>query len=150
MTRVSKLDITLGGLHSTIAGIVKDWRPGALKNEGAYSTALAAVLRGALPEDIRIEREYRHEGTTSDVGVLSKGFLSDNSVLIELKLNLRRKTAYDRLVGQIEGLRPAKNKVLIVLVGETDPGLLGRLNEHLGRYNEILNSGAIRIVTVPS
>lgn len=31
------------------------------------------------------------------------------------------------MVGQIEGLDPRRNKVLVVLIGETDRDLLGRL-----------------------
>jgi len=44
-----------------------------------------------------------------------------------VKVNLKKKTEFDRLVGQIEGLDPRRNKVLVVLIGETDRDLLGRL-----------------------
>jgi hypothetical protein len=87
-----------------------------------------------LPEDARIEREYRHDGTTTDVGVIYKGIVSEDRVFFELKRNLKRKTDYDRLIGQIEGLKPRQNKVFVVLVGDTDDALLGRLREHVKNY----------------
>ena len=111
-------------------------------------------LRAALPEDTRIEREYRHAGTTTDVGVIYKGmgFLSNEAlVCFELKRNLKKKTDYDRLVGQIEGLRPKKNNVFVVLVGDTDEALVGRLREHCKPYTDgglLESSGAMRLLVV--
>jgi hypothetical protein len=53
--------------------------------------------------------------------------LDSDELAFELKVNLKKKTDFDRLVGQIEGLEPRKNKVLVVLIGDTDPMYLGRL-----------------------
>jgi hypothetical protein len=57
-------------------------------------------------------------------------------VLIELKRNLQKKSDYDRLVGQIEGLKPKKNSIVVALVGDTDPALLGRLQDQFRTYLE--------------
>jgi tRNA threonylcarbamoyladenosine modification (KEOPS) complex Cgi121 subunit len=50
-------------------------------------------------------------------------------------------------VGQIEGLKPGKNSIILVLVGETDPALLGRLQD---QFEDELDedSDALRIVVV--
>lgn len=55
-------------------------------------------------------------------------------MLFELKRNLTRKNEFDRLVGQIEGLDPRENTVFVVLFGERDPALVGRLL--VGRLKE--------------
>ena len=153
MTRVSKTTVGLNGLMSTLEDLVKEWKPKPMATETAYSNALAAHLRGALPEDARVEREYRHAGTTTDVGVIYKGlgFLSSEAlVFFELKRNLKKKTDYDRLVGQIEGLRPKTSKIFVVLVGDTDDALLGRLREHCKPYTAsgFLDSCAMRVLVV--
>src|SRR6185295_14837282 len=149
--KVNKASIGFNGLVSTLEELVKGWKPEPMATETGYSNALAAYLRAALPEDTRVEREYRHDGTTTDVGVIYKGILNDGEVFFELKRNLRKKTDYDRLVGQIEGLQPRKNKIFVVLVGETDPALVGRLREHCKAYTDggfLGSSRSMRLLVV--
>ncbi len=133
-TRVGKAIVGLNGLMTTLESLLKSWHPEAMPSEAGYSDALATYLRMSLPEDTRVEREYRHGGTTTDVGVLYTGIISNDQVFFELKRNLKKKTDYDRLVGQVEGLKPRKNKLIVVLVGDTDDALLGRLREHCKEY----------------
>ena len=64
-----------------------------------------------------------------DLYVAWKGIIQKDDLAFELKKDLKKKTDFDRLVGQIEGLDPRSNKILVVLIGETDEGLLGRLKE---------------------
>ena len=74
MGRLLKSEIGWKGLVPSIDAVLKSWHPPALKTELAYSDALADHLRAELPEDARVEREYRHEGTTCDLCVLYKAF----------------------------------------------------------------------------
>ena len=134
-------------LFGAVEQELSKWHPPALKTESAYSEALADYLRHALPKDVRVEREYRHEGTTADLCVLLNGLLSNDKLLFEVKRSLRKKADYDRLIGQIEGLKPRQNSILIVLVGDTDPALLGRLREHCEPYASTW-SGVLKIVVV--
>jgi hypothetical protein len=145
--RISRVWNAPVGLADAVEQLLSTWQPRTLKTESAYSAALADYLREALPQDVRVEREYRHEGTTADLCVLRSGFLADDRLLFEVKRSLRKKADYDRLVGQIEGLKPKKNTIFIVLVGETDPALLGRLRDHCKDYLESW-SGVLRIVVV--
>lgn len=92
----------------------------------------------SVPDDARVEKEYRHRGTTMDIYVTWKGILQSDGLTFELKKDLTKKTDFDRLVGQIEGLDPVKNKVIVVLVGKTDKALLGRLRE---KYAKVLQAG---------
>ena len=142
MARITKLGISSNGLLNSIENIISKWNPPALKNELAYSNDLAEFLRSALPEDARIEREYRHQGTTADLWVSYKGLMLNSEVFFEVKRNLKKKSDYDRLVGQIQGLKPDKNNVIVVLVGETDIKFLDRLKEQFAKYLENSWDGA--------
>jgi hypothetical protein len=113
----------------TILKLVQEWQPGTLGTELKYRDSLAALLREKLGEAAKIEKEYRHSGTTIDIYVKQQGFFSSSEVFIELKRNLLHKSDLDRLVGQIESLQPGRNTIIIVLCGETNPALVGRLKE---------------------
>src|SRR4051794_26764216 len=104
MERLSKAQIGWDGLLQSVGNVLKNWEPKPSKREIDCSDELAKFLRTVLPEDSRVEREYRHEGTTCDVCVKYLGIFSNDEVFIEVKRNLARKADYDRLVGQIEGL----------------------------------------------
>lgn len=103
-----------------------------------YRDALFDYLRHALPEDVKIEKEYRHGGTTCDLYLCCKegfSFSSDTEVFFEMKHNLTKKDQWDRLVGQIQGLNPQRRNIVVVLTGERNPALVGRLRE---QYAELL------------
>ena len=119
------------GLLVTLQKTLRDWTPSAQENEPAYSDALASYLRARLPEDARVEREYRHEGTTVDLHIA----FDSTEVYVEVKLQLQRKSDYDRLVGQIVQLRPERNTVMIVLIGDTNVQFLGRLRAYCRQYH---------------
>jgi hypothetical protein len=110
---------------------LKDWHPSSLRNELAYSNALADHLRAVLPNDAQVDREYRHEGTTCDIRIAYK---VEDEVFLEMKWQFRKKAECDRLIGQVEGLKPKKNKIIIVLIGDTNLSLLGRLKAHFNSY----------------
>lgn len=127
MKKIDKLEVTWSGLLKVISTVVSDWKPPRLKGEISYRNDLLGMLREVLPSDVMLEKEYRHRGTTIDIWLKWQGVLQTDELAFELKVNLKKKTEFDRLVGQIEGLDPYRNKVLVVLIGETDPDLLGRL-----------------------
>jgi hypothetical protein len=136
MTKLTKGTVAFHGLIPSLAGAIQAWQPQPLESEVQYRDSLVAFLRETVPDDCRVEREYRHAGTTADVYVSWNGMLSRTEVFLELKLNLKRKAAYDRLVGQVEALDPGKRKVIVVLIGASDAGLVGRLREQYARSIE--------------
>jgi hypothetical protein len=109
---------------TVIADIIKEWKPAALPRELQYRDSLDTFLRSRRTT-ARVEKEYRHLGTTIDIYVKE----ADTEIFIELKRNLLRKTEFDRLVGQIESLQPAQHSVIVVLCGETKASFIGRLKE---------------------
>jgi len=154
---VSGEKINLGffgeSLREGLLRTLKDWRPPTMKTELEYRNALFERLRNALPESAKIEKEYRHGGTTIDLYVRCKeGFLaSDTEVFFELKRNLTKKNEFDRLVGQIEGLDPRENTVFVVLFGERDPALVGRLKERYAEFleGELWSEPSMTLIEVP-
>lgn len=117
--------------------LAKQWKPQALPTELKYRDSLIVHLREQL-RDAKIEPEYRHLGTTTDIYVKQPGFFGSSEVFVELKRNLLQKAQYDRLVGQIESLEPKKTPIIVVLCGETNPALLTRLRERYVKPPEVL------------
>lgn len=130
MAKLDRDTVAFHGLLDALFIFVKAWRPGALPSERAYRDALFELLHAAKPDGCRVEREYRHEGTTADLYVHWVGYLFNAEVYFELKRDLRSKSECDRLVGQLEGLKPDKHKILVVLCGKTDTALLDRVKQH--------------------
>jgi len=139
----------MSALESVIKS-VKEWQPKPLPNELKYRDSLIAHLRVKLPKE-KIEPEYRHLGTTTDIYVKQDSFFSSSEVFVELKRNLQSKAQLDRLVGQVESLEPKKNAVLIILCGETNPALLTRLKERYVRTSSahlVSGEGQFHIIAV--
>jgi len=149
MAQLEKVAVGWRGLLPSLTEFVEQWQPPSLKGETKYRDHLLTTLRAAIPEDAKVEKEYRHRGTTIDVWLKWTGIFSSDEVAFELKVNLKRKTDYDRLVGQLEGMEPAKYKTIVVLIGDTDPSLLGRLKERYGKYIQNGFENTMSIVCVP-
>jgi len=131
---IRKLAVTWEGLLTVLFKLTSKWQPPRLKNEAAYRDHLLELIRSSVPSDTKVEKEYRHHGTTIDIWVRWTGLLFSGELALELKVNLRKKAEFDRLVGQIESLNPEANAVLVVLIGETDRSLLGRLQDKYSRF----------------
>lgn len=55
--------------------------------------------------------------------------ISQTEVFVELKLNLKGKGEFDRLLGQITEVNPRKRRVLVVLCGDIKTEWYNRLRE---------------------
>ena len=127
------LGVEWRGLFAEVLGVMKDWAPTTLPTERDYQGSLVSYLREKFP-GARVDPEYRHNGTTADLMLSWSGiFTGTHRVYFELKRNLTRKAEFDRLVGQIEDLKPSDNSVVVVLCGQCDPQYVERLRE---RYAE--------------
>jgi hypothetical protein len=124
---LTKVEVAFRGFLPSFLEIIKAWQPGELSGELKYRDSLLRFIRDAVPSDCRVEKEYRHDGTTTDIFIAWTGLLFKDKIFIEIKRNMNKKAILDRLVGQIESLHPGRNVIVIVFVGETDQGLLARL-----------------------
>jgi hypothetical protein len=143
-----KVEVSENEIVPLLATLLGDWHPAALRKELAYSNALASHLRAVLPDHVQVDREYRHEGTTCDIRIANR---ADDEVFLELKWQLRKKAECDRLIGQVEGLKPRKNKIIVVLVGTTNETLLGRLKAHFNSHLVDQQAGKekFKVICVP-
>lgn len=147
--KLEKMAVSWHGLLPCLTKFVEQWQPPALRGETKYRDHLLETLRASVPGDAKVEKEYRHRGTTIDVWLKWPGLLLTDEIAFELKVNLKKKADYDRLVGQIEGMEPAKNKTIVVLIGDTDQGLFGRLKERYSKYIHNDLGPTMAIVCVP-
>lgn len=148
MGTIGKGTVAMNGLLPSLEDVLKEWHPEEMKRETQYRDALLKNLRESVPDDCRVEREYRHEGTTADLYLSWKGILQSDEVFFEIKRNLKRKSDYDRLVGQIEGLNPKERNVVVVLVGEVEMALVGRLRERYKRFTDDYDDQSMLIVQI--
>lgn len=135
MALLNKANVVWFGLLPKVAQIIRhDWQPGKLSSESDYRDSLVAFLRKSAP-DAHVETEYRHAGTTTDVYLKWHGIFSSGEVFIELKLNLQQKDEYDRLIGQIVQINPAKHNLIVLLIGEHNENFVARLQERYRMYD---------------
>jgi len=147
MKKLTKVDVAINGLLAGLVKLVKQWEAGTLGSETEYRDSLLKFIRSSVPEDCRVEREYRHGGTTADLFISWKGLLFSGEVFVEIKRNLQKKASFDRLVGQLEGLEPGKRGILVVLVGSVDEGLHGRLRDRYASFmGDLVDEGMMAIV----
>src|SRR5689334_5107800 len=106
MEKLTKGEVAWGGLIEALVRVLRQWQPTGMTSERTCRDALLDFLREAVPPECRVESEYRHEGTTLDLYLSWKGYMLSDEVFFELKWDLTEKTEYDRLVGQIEGIKP--------------------------------------------
>lgn len=126
MKKITKAAVAWDGLQANLCRAISEWSPQDFQREKQYKDSLASYLRECAP-DARIQCEYRHLGTTTDIYVEFDGLIGTDRVFIELKRNLIRKSELNRLVGQIDDLKPEENNLIIVLCGDTAAGMLDRL-----------------------
>lgn len=144
---VTSASVVWEGLLDRLVRVIREWAPRGLKTEKEYRDALAEFLRDRA-DKAHIETEYRHSGTTADIYLRWEGFLKAHEVFIELKFNLRQKSQLDRLIGQLEQLNPARNKVILVLCGETSRTLSSRLRQRYKCYCDDPLDSRMAIVSV--
>ena len=154
MTRLNKAQVAWDGFFESLRDCVATWRPALCRKEIEYSRVLADYLRECLPSDAHVECEYRHLGETVDVYVRYSGMLVGNEAFIELKRRLVRKAELNRLVGQVSALDPKRNNVLVVLIGEADVELVGRLRQQFKQFacgtgGTVLDQGTFSAVEIP-
>jgi hypothetical protein len=113
----------------SVTKLGKEWQPQVLPTELKYRDSFISFLRERLKDAKKIEPEYRHLGTTTDIYVEQPGFFGSSAVFVELKRNFNSKAQLDRLVGQLESLEPKKNFIVVILCGEANPALVARLRE---------------------
>jgi hypothetical protein len=126
--------VTWHGFQAELLHTLEYWQPSAQRTERAYRDDLVRFLREQLPT-ARVEREWRHNGTTADVFVRWMGLVQTHDTYFELKRNLTSKPEFNRLVGQVDDLDPTQHRVFIVVCGRSDERFVSRLREKYARVS---------------
>ena len=71
--KLEKMAVGWHGLLPSLTKFVEQWQPPALRGETKYRDHLLETLRAAVPGDAKVEKEYRHRGTTMS-GSNGQGF----------------------------------------------------------------------------
>jgi hypothetical protein len=132
----------LGSLFDTVLQTIKDWNPQAeYSTENKYRDDLLAFLRKNLNRsgsdafsspiwgfDSLGQHFIKKEAGRSlaDIGI-------DDEIGIELKLNLKRRSQINRLVGQVVDYLRGYSHVIIVLCGHTKQEAVDVLKHNLKR-----------------
>lgn len=107
--------------------LIESWRPRRCESEKEYENSLYDFLHDKLPS-VQIARQSGLGRTRADL-VVGKG-----EVIIELKNNFNTPSKLYTLIGQIEEYRRNRAHIFIVLVGESEKGILKQLEDRTERY----------------
>ena len=116
-----------------IVALIDRWTPGKCKTEKEYEKSLYVFLHEELG-DLQITKQYAQGRIRADLMVSDK-------VVVELKHNLNSTAKYQRLIGQLAEYKEWRGRIVVLLVGDTDPNLRKRLSEYLkkeGLEDELL------------
>jgi len=108
-----------------VKNLIEQWSPIGCSSEKDCEDSLYAFLHQKL-DDVQIVRQYGRGRAQIDLMV-------NDSIMIELKFRLSSKSEYQRLVGQLIDYKEWGKNLIIVLVGETEPGLLKDLKKVVSR-----------------
>lgn len=130
VNRIAPLSIMFGDLFQCLVrSIASEWTPDPMGSEQEYQEDIEPFLRAVLPEEAVLAREYMHLGSKLDFYVRLQGWIRRHEIAIEMKANLRSKSEFDRLKGQLQGYEPGKNQVILILCGDTEPSYIQQLRE---------------------
>ena len=134
--------VILGSLFDTVLQTIKEWNPQAeYSTENKYRDDLLAVLRKKLDRS----RSDAFSSPIWGVNSLGKHFIKkeagrsladigiDDEIAIELKLNLKRKSQINRLIGQVVDYLLGYSYVIIGLCGHTEQEAVDVLKYNLKR-----------------
>lgn len=129
---VDKLKFHAWDAVGVVIKYIKKWRPRRCTKEKDFENSLYKYLHKKLP-DIQVTKQYSQ-------GLIRADLLVGAEVLVELKYNLNTTAKYHRLLGQLAEYRNWDGRIVLLLLGETEPNLLKQLNHYLDREGLLFRS----------
>jgi len=111
----------------SVVTLIEHWQPTGCKTEKDCEKSLIAFLRAELP-GVTITPQYAN-------GRMKADLLVGGKVFVEIKKDLKTTSACQRLVGQLSEYSEWKGRILVLLVGETDPDLKMSLDKTISKLN---------------
>ena len=112
----------LFGLPKSPETIIDEWKPRRCTTEKDYENSLVSHWRKIQPKD-RVTPQYAVGRTKADIVV-------NESIIIELKKDLKTTGQRDRLKGQLTNYTEWKGRIIVVLVGDVDLDILSNLRDY--------------------
>lgn len=106
-----------------LTSLFNKWRPRNCKIEKDYENSLSSFLHEEL-ENHEIIKQYAIGRFRADLAI-------DDELIIEIKYNFNTLTKYRSLLGQLAEYKEWGGRVILLLVGKTDPDLKKRLTSYL-------------------
>jgi len=106
-----------------LTSLFDKWHPRNCKNEKDYENSLHFFLIKKL-KGHQITKQYA-------IGRFRADLVIDNRLIIEIKYNLDTPGKYRSLLGQLAEYKQWGGRVILLLVGKTDPDLRERLTSYL-------------------
>jgi hypothetical protein len=104
-----------------IKKLIAKWNIEDCKSEKDFENSLYKSLHKEL-SDVQITKQYA-------VGRVKADILVGEDIIIELKLNLSKRDQFQRLIGQLEEYKKWKGRVILLLIGETEPNFRKQLKK---------------------
>ena len=106
-----------------LTSLFSKWHPRNCKSEKDYENSLYSFLNKEL-EGHQITKQYAFGRFRADVVI-------DGRLIIEIKYNLNSTAKYRSLLGQLAEYKKWPGRIILLLVGKTDPNLKEQLTSHL-------------------
>jgi hypothetical protein len=106
-----------------LTSLLSKWRPRNCETEKDYENSLYSFLHKEL-KDHQITKQYAKGRFHADLVI-------DDRLIIEIKYNLNTPAKYQRLLGQLLEYKEWDGRVVLLLVGKTDPNLRKQLASYL-------------------
>jgi hypothetical protein len=110
-----------------VISLIERWEPKRCKTEKDYEKSLVAHLRAELA-GIAVTPQYAKGRIKCDLVVGEK-------VIVEIKKDMKSTGNCQRLVGQLSEYADWDGRVVVLLVGETDPDLRMNIEKAIHRLN---------------
>jgi len=120
MITITKLKLSWDPVE-TIKNAIKEWSPENCQSEKDFENSLYDFLV-AHSQNVQVQKQYGIGRSKADIVI-------ENSILIEIKKDLNKKSAFQRLIGQIEEMLGWKGNKIILLIGATDPDFVRQLQK---------------------
>ncbi|MFH1373836.1 MAG: hypothetical protein ABII79_08585 [bacterium] len=103
------------------------WSPAKGNDENHYKKELYKYLRAKF-RGSKVQKEYEQENVRAD-------FAIDNEILVRVVYNLQKTSDYQKLIRQILEYRTWMGKVLILLIGKTEPKMSKNIKVEIDGLN---------------
>ena len=110
---------------NSVSKKIEQWTPPIVNSEKEIEESLFNYLSTKFP-NLSIRKQFSYDRIRADL-------LIENTVAVEIKLNLISTVEFQRLIGQLEGYARWGKNMIVLIVGKIEPDLKYRVQERLDK-----------------